>query len=48
MLKKDNLKVGLMVLIKEDFLPLCKWALGRISEVYKGSDDKVGVMRIHT
>ncbi|GFS72169.1 transposable element Tcb2 transposase [Trichonephila clavipes] len=37
---KNNLMIGQMVLIKEDFLPINTWPLGRISEVYHGSDGK--------
>ncbi|GFV55958.1 hypothetical protein TNCV_7561 [Trichonephila clavipes] len=33
-----------MVLIKEDFLPINTWPLGRILEVYHGSDGKVRVV----
>ncbi|GFT21007.1 hypothetical protein TNCV_4188231 [Trichonephila clavipes] len=32
--------IGQMVLIKEDFLPINTWPLGRILEVYHGSDGK--------
>ncbi|GFT65528.1 hypothetical protein TNCV_649291 [Trichonephila clavipes] len=32
--------IGQMVLIKDDFLPINTWPLGRILEVYHGSDGK--------
>ncbi|GFY25965.1 uncharacterized protein TNCV_1917151 [Trichonephila clavipes] len=37
-----------MVLIKEDFLPINTWPLGRILEVYHGSDGKVRVVKVKT
>ncbi|GBM39321.1 hypothetical protein AVEN_257434-1 [Araneus ventricosus] len=41
MAEKDNLMIGKMVLIKDDFLPMNTWFLGRILEVNYGSDGKV-------
>lgn len=46
--EKDNVKIGDMVLLKEDNLPPSKWALGRILEVIPGRDGKVRVARIKT
>ncbi|XP_035216985.1 uncharacterized protein LOC118190397 [Stegodyphus dumicola] len=40
MIEKDNISVGTMVLVKEDYLPICKWILGRVIKVYHGSDNK--------
>ncbi|GFX87329.1 uncharacterized protein TNCV_3368991 [Trichonephila clavipes] len=40
--------IGQMVLIKEDFLPINTWPLGRILEVYHGSDGKVRVVKVKT
>lgn len=48
MVEKQNLKLGSMVLIKEDFLPCTKWLLGRIIEVFPGADNKVRVVKIRT
>ena len=48
MVEKQNLKIGSMVLIKEDFLPCTKWLLGRIIEVFPGSDNKVRVVKVRT
>lgn len=48
MIEKDNINVGTMVLVKEDFLPVCKWILGRVVEVFYGSDNKVRTVRIKT
>ncbi|GFY30309.1 integrase catalytic domain-containing protein [Trichonephila clavipes] len=42
--EKNDLMIGQMVLIKEDFLPINTWPLGRILEVYHGSDGKVRVV----
>ncbi|GFX72891.1 uncharacterized protein TNCV_1697881 [Trichonephila clavipes] len=38
MIEKDNVMCGTMVIVKEDFAPVCNWLLGRIVEVYHGSD----------
>lgn len=46
--EKNNLSVGAMVLVKEDFLPVCKWLMGRIVEVYRGSDNKVRTVKVKT
>nr|XP_042909547.1 uncharacterized protein LOC122271644 [Parasteatoda tepidariorum] len=48
MVTKNDLKIGQMVLVKEDFLPLNTWILGRIIYVYHGSDNKVRVVKIRT
>ncbi|GFX61429.1 hypothetical protein TNCV_823351 [Trichonephila clavipes] len=40
MIEKDNVMCGTMVIVKEDFTPVCNWLLGRIVEVYHGSDGK--------
>ncbi|GBM62689.1 hypothetical protein AVEN_112956-1, partial [Araneus ventricosus] len=45
MAEKDDLIIGQMVLIKDDFLPINTWLLGRILEVYYGSDGKVRVVK---
>ncbi|GFW42237.1 integrase catalytic domain-containing protein [Trichonephila clavipes] len=46
--EKNYLMIGQMVLIKEDFLPINTWPLGRILEVYHGSDGKVRVVKVKT
>ncbi|GFU62349.1 DUF5641 domain-containing protein [Trichonephila clavipes] len=46
--EKNDLMIGQMVLIKEDFLPINTWPLGRILEVYHGSDGKVRVVKVKT
>ncbi|XP_041673673.1 uncharacterized protein LOC121529782 [Drosophila eugracilis] len=43
-----NLRVGDMVVIKEDNLPSNEWRLGRIDAVYPGSDGHVRVIDIRT
>ncbi|GFT99895.1 nucleic-acid-binding protein from transposon X-element [Trichonephila clavipes] len=40
--------IGQMVLIKENFLPINTWHLGRILKVYHGSDGKVRVVKVKT
>ncbi|GFW11417.1 integrase catalytic domain-containing protein [Trichonephila clavipes] len=46
MSEKDNVMCGTMVIVKEDFTPVCNWLLGRVVEVYHGSDGKVRTVRI--
>ncbi|GFW85231.1 integrase catalytic domain-containing protein [Trichonephila clavipes] len=38
-LEKNNVAVGCLVLLKENDLPPCKWAMARILEVIYGTDD---------
>ncbi|GFX32258.1 hypothetical protein TNCV_1324591 [Trichonephila clavipes] len=40
MIKKDNVMCSTMVIVKEDFTPVCNWLLGSVVEVYHGSDGK--------
>ncbi|GFW95079.1 RNA-directed DNA polymerase from mobile element jockey [Trichonephila clavipes] len=40
MIEKDNVMCGTMVIVKADFTPVCNWLLGRVVEVYHGSDGK--------
>ena len=44
----DNVKVGALVLIREDNLPPLKWKLGRILEVHPGRDDKIRAVTLKT
>ncbi|GFX24718.1 integrase catalytic domain-containing protein [Trichonephila clavipes] len=46
MIEKDNVMCGTMVIVKEDFTPVCNWLLGRVVEVYHGSDGKVRTVKI--
>ncbi|GFU96986.1 integrase catalytic domain-containing protein [Trichonephila clavipes] len=39
--EKNNVAVGCLVLLKENDLPLCKWAMARILEVIYGTDGKI-------
>ncbi|GFX63562.1 integrase catalytic domain-containing protein [Trichonephila clavipes] len=48
MIEKDNVMCGTMVIVKEDFTPVCNWLLGRVVEVYHGSDGKGRTVRIKT
>ncbi|GFX62761.1 integrase catalytic domain-containing protein [Trichonephila clavipes] len=40
MIEKDNVMCGTMVIVKEDFTLVWNWLLGRVVEVYHGSDGK--------
>ncbi|GBN11921.1 hypothetical protein AVEN_98211-1 [Araneus ventricosus] len=46
--KKDNVKIGDMVLIKEDNVPVSNWPLGRIVKLYPGKDNIIRVVDIKT
>ncbi|GFT30192.1 integrase catalytic domain-containing protein [Trichonephila clavipes] len=48
MIEKDNVMCGTMIIVKEDFTPVCSWLLGRVVEVFHGSDGKVRTVRIKT
>lgn len=44
--KQNNVNVGVLVLVKEDNMPTCKWCLGRIAEIIPGSDGLVRVVKV--
>ncbi|GBM60717.1 hypothetical protein AVEN_147972-1 [Araneus ventricosus] len=44
----ENLKIGDMVLIREENLPPCKWLMGRVIALYPGQDNKVRVVDVKT
>ncbi|GFS79957.1 integrase catalytic domain-containing protein [Trichonephila clavipes] len=46
--EKNNVAVGYLVLLKENDLPPCKWAMARILEVIYGTDGKVRVVKPKT
>ncbi|GFV24711.1 integrase catalytic domain-containing protein [Trichonephila clavipes] len=46
--EKNNVAVGCLVLLKENDLPPCKWAMARILEVIYGTDSKVRVVKVKT
>lgn len=48
MFLKNNIKIGEMVLIREENLPINKWLLGRIVKTYPGKDNIVRVVDIKT
>ncbi|GFW94194.1 integrase catalytic domain-containing protein [Trichonephila clavipes] len=48
MIEKDNVMCGTMVIVKEDFTPVCNWLLGCVIDVCHGSDGKVRTVRIKT
>lgn len=47
-IKRDNVKVGDLVLLREDNVPALKWKLGRITEIHPGSDGLVRAVTIRT
>ncbi|GBN95285.1 hypothetical protein AVEN_207930-1 [Araneus ventricosus] len=47
-LKKDNLREGMIVIVKEDNLPPCKWALAKIIEIVRGTDNHIRVVKLKT
>ncbi|GBO43773.1 hypothetical protein AVEN_79693-1 [Araneus ventricosus] len=48
MFKKDNIKIGDMVLIKEDNVPVSNWPLGHVVKLYPGKDNIIRVVDIKT
>ena len=46
--KDSGLKVGLLVLVKDDNLPSMQWQLGRVEEVHPGTDNIVRTVTVRT
>ena len=46
--KRDNLKVSDLVVIKDELLPPMKWKLGRVCETFSGTDGCVRVVNVKT
>ncbi|GBM65272.1 hypothetical protein AVEN_213552-1 [Araneus ventricosus] len=46
--EKNDLKIGSLVLLKEDNLPPCKWVIGRVKDVIPSSDGKIRVANVQT
>ncbi|XP_062704057.1 uncharacterized protein LOC134286461 [Aedes albopictus] len=46
--QRDNIAVGTMVLLMDERLPPLKWNLGRVTEVFRGSDDNIRVVDVRT
>lgn len=46
--KSRNLKIGDVVILKDDNLPPLKWSIGRITEVHPGSDHIVRAVTVQT
>jgi hypothetical protein len=44
---KDDLKIGELVLVVEENLPLTKWLLARITNVSKGLDGHVRIVELN-
>lgn len=47
-LTHENLQIGDMVLIREENRPPLRWNLGRVSEVFLGSDQLVRTVKVKT
>ncbi|XP_055623266.1 uncharacterized protein LOC129766702 [Toxorhynchites rutilus septentrionalis] len=45
---RDNIRIGTMVLVREENLPPQKWRFGRVVEVFPGSDGLIRVVSIRT
>lgn len=45
---QETLRVGCLVLIQEDHVPVMNWRLGRIVEVHPGTDNVVRVVSVKT
>ena len=48
MIKKDNVKINELVLLKDENLPPQKWALDRTIKLYFGEDKRVRVVEEKT
>lgn len=46
--QRDNIQIDTMVLVKEDNLPPQRWQLGRVEEIFPGSDGNVRVVKVRT
>jgi len=46
--ERPSIKIGTMVLIKNQLLPPCKWELGRVTQCHPGPDSLVRVVSIRT
>ncbi|KAH8240512.1 hypothetical protein KR032_004483, partial [Drosophila birchii] len=44
----QNVKEGLLVLVKEDNVPVMSWPMGRIVKTYPGKDNQVRVVDVKT
>ena len=46
--KPNNVKIGTMVLLKENNSPTLHWPLGRITETFPGNDGSIRVVNVKT
>ncbi|XP_058817069.1 uncharacterized protein LOC131680368 [Topomyia yanbarensis] len=46
--QRDNIRVGTMVVLKEENLPPLKWHLARVTEIQTGPDGNVRVVKVRT
>ncbi|XP_058817169.1 uncharacterized protein LOC131680475 [Topomyia yanbarensis] len=44
--QRDNIRVGTMVVLKEENLPPLKWQLARVTEIQQGPDENVRVVKV--
>ena len=44
--EKNNINIGDLVILVEDHLPIYKWTLGKIVEVYYGDDKKIHIIKV--
>lgn len=46
--QRNNVRIGTMVVVKEDNLPPQKWRLGRITEIFPSQDGNIRVVAVRT
>ncbi|XP_062556862.1 uncharacterized protein LOC134221690 [Armigeres subalbatus] len=46
--RRNNIKVGTLVLVKEENLPPLKWRIGRITKIFMGDDNCIRVVDVRT
>lgn len=47
-IKKEHIKLGSLILMKDEYLPPCRWALAKIIEVIPGKDNMVHTVKVKT
>lgn len=46
--QRDNIRIGTMVLLKDENAPPLKWHLGRVIKLFEGSDGNIRVVTVRT
>lgn len=46
--KEEPVRVGQLVILRNDNLPLTKWALGRVVQCFEGQDGLVRAVKVRT